>query len=245
MRNLLIIGAFAACASAAPAFAQEAAAPTPAVTFTGNVAVTSDYVFRGISQSNSDMALQGGFDITTAAGWYVGTWLSSIDFNDASDANLETDIYAGYTAAIGKTGLTYNVGLYGYLYPDVTSKEKFNYYEVYAGLSYAVGKFTIAGQVNYSPNFFADSGDAIYTTVTGAYTVNDVFSVSGGVGYQTINDAAKFGTNDYTTWNVGGTIALPGAFKGTSLDVRYSDTDDKGFGSLDNSRVIVTLKRVM
>ena len=245
MRNLLIIGAFAACAGAAPAFAQEAAAPTPAVTFTGNVAVTTDYVFRGISQSNRDLALQGGFDVTTAAGWYVGTWLSSIAFNDPSDANIEADVYAGYTAAIGKTGLTYNVGIYGYLYPDVTDKAKFNFYEVYAGLSYAIGKFTLGGQVNYSPDFFAGSGDAVFTTVTGAYTINDYVSVSGAVGYQTISNKVRFGTGDYTTWNLGGTLALPGAFKGTTIDLRYSDTDDKAFGKLDNSRVILTLKRVM
>jgi uncharacterized protein (TIGR02001 family) len=246
MRNLLIIGAFAACAGAAPAFAQEAAAPpTPAVVFTGNVAVTSDYVFRGLSQSNSDTALQGGFDVTTASGFYVGTWLSSIDFNDSSDANLETDLYAGYTAAIGKTGLSYNVGVYGYFYPDSNSNSHFDFYEVYGGLTYAVGAFSVTGQVNYSPEFFAKSGDAIYTQASAAYKISDLFSLSGAVGYQTIDDAVAFGTDDYTTWNVGGTLNLPGAFKGTSLDVRYSDTDDKAFGSLSDERVIFTLKRTM
>ena len=245
MRNLLIIGALAACAGAAPAFAQEADAPAPAVTFSGNVAVTSDYVFRGLSQSNGDMALQGGFDITTASGFYVGTWLSSIDFNDASDANLETDLYAGYTAAIGKTGLSYNVGLYGYFYPDSNSHSHFSFYEVYGGLTYAVGDFSVTGQVNYSPEFFAKSGDAIYTQASAAYKFSDLFSVSGAVGYQTIDDAVAFGTDDYTTWNIGGTLNLPGAFKGTSLDLRYSDTDDKAFGSLSDERVILTLKRAL
>ena len=159
MRNLLLISAFVAFAGCAPAFAQTASPPPspppPPITFTGNVAVTSDYVFRGISQSNSDMALQGGFDVTTSAGFYVGTWLSSIDFNDPSDANLEVDIYGGYTGAIGKTGLTYNVGVYGYLYPDVRDSSDFNFVEVYAGLSYAFGNFTLGGQVNYSNDFFA------------------------------------------------------------------------------------------
>jgi uncharacterized protein (TIGR02001 family) len=245
MRNLLIIGALAAVAGAAPAFAQEADAPTPAVTFTGNVAVTNDYVFRGLSQSNSDTALQGGFDITTAAGFYAGTWLSSIDFNDASDANLETDLYAGYTAPIGKTGLSYNVGVYGYLYPDANSNSHFDFYEVYGGLTYTAGAFSVTGQVNYSPEFFAKSGDAIYTQVSAGYKINDLFSLSGGVGYQTIDDAAAFGTGDYTTWNLGGTLSLPGAFKGTTLDVRYSDSDEENFGDLSDSRVIFTLKRVM
>ncbi|MBI1362308.1 MAG: hypothetical protein GC155_18695 [Alphaproteobacteria bacterium] len=244
MRNLLIIGAIAAAAGAAPAFAQDAE-PTPAVSFSGNVAVTSDYVFRGISQSNSDMALQGGFDLTTSSGFYAGTWLSSIDFNDASDANVEWDVYAGYTGSIGSTGLSYNVGVYGYLYPDVNSSADFDFYEVYGGLSYAIGNFTVGGTVNYSPDFFAGSGDAIYTQVTAGYTINDMFSLSGGVGYQTIDDAVAFGTNDYTTWNVGGTVALPGAFKGTSLDLRYSDTDDKGFGNLSDGRVIFTLKKAL
>lgn len=244
MRNLLIIGAIAACAGAGPAFAQDAA-PTPPISFTGNVAITSDYVFRGLSQSNSDFALQGGFDLTSTAGFYAGTWLSSIDFNDASDANVEADIYAGYTRPIGSTGLSYNVGVYGYLYPDVNDGANFNFYEVYGGLSYAVGKFTLGGQVNYSPDFFAGSGDAIYAQISTGYAISDLLSVSGAVGYQTIDNAAAFGADDYTTWNVGGTFSLPGAFKGTSLDVRYSDTDDKAFGKLSDGRVIVTLKRAM
>jgi uncharacterized protein (TIGR02001 family) len=65
-------------------------------------------VWRNVSQSNYDLAIQGGIDVTTSSGFYVGTWASSIDFNDASDANVEVDVYGGYRFDLG--GVAADVG---------------------------------------------------------------------------------------------------------------------------------------
>ena len=54
------------------------------VEISGNVALTSDYKFRGISQSNEDIAIQGGFDVAFENGIYIGTWGSTVDFDFSS-----------------------------------------------------------------------------------------------------------------------------------------------------------------
>ena len=75
---LALVSAFAA-----PAFAEEA--PASAHTFTGNVGFVSDYVFRGISQTQNHPAIQGGFDYNHASGFYVGTWASNVGWVTRSD----------------------------------------------------------------------------------------------------------------------------------------------------------------
>src|SRR5437870_6776447 len=79
-------------------------APEPDFTFTGNVGIYSQYVFRGVSQTNEKPALQGGFDLGHKSGLYVGTWLSNISWlSDASpgvSASLEWDMYGGYKGTL-------------------------------------------------------------------------------------------------------------------------------------------------
>ncbi|TPW04198.1 MAG: hypothetical protein FD124_2716 [Alphaproteobacteria bacterium] len=85
-------------------------------TVSGNVALTSDYAFRGISQTDQDPALQGGFDMASGI-FYAGTWASSIDFA-AQSAELELDVYAGVTPTVGP--VTFDLGVVGYLYPSAS-----------------------------------------------------------------------------------------------------------------------------
>ncbi len=104
LRNTAAAAAFAAL-SAGGALAQApapaaAAAPEPDWTFTGNVGLYSQYVFRGISQTNEKPAVQGGIDYSNG-GFYLGAWASSIKWiKDAGgDASVEIDVYAGYNAS--------------------------------------------------------------------------------------------------------------------------------------------------
>ena len=112
---------------AAPALAQDDDGPTfLGGTFSANVAITTDYTFRGISQSSSDAAIQGGFDWASDL-FYVGTWGSTVDFNDdlanpftgeqiSDGSSTEIDFYAGFTPSIGDIGLDF--GVIYYLYPN-------------------------------------------------------------------------------------------------------------------------------
>ena len=100
----LIIAAFAASgarAQNAPASPDKPAEPPPEFTITGNVGFFSQYIFRGLTQTNRQPALQGGFDVAHKSGAYLGTWASNIawlkDSGQYSDGgSLEWDFYGGY-----------------------------------------------------------------------------------------------------------------------------------------------------
>src|SRR5204862_6111516 len=99
-----------------------AAATTPEHTFTANVGVFSEYIFRGIAQTAGRPALQGGFDYAHASGFYLGTWASNIswleDFGIYNRSSLEWDFYGGYKSNFpGSEDWSYDVGLYYYYYP--------------------------------------------------------------------------------------------------------------------------------
>ena len=106
----------AAAADAAPAAAADAA---PASPLSFNVGVVSDYIFRGISQTHGDPAIQGGIDYAFPSGFYVGTWASSIswvkDYTNKGD--VELDIYGGYRGSLPFADWSYDVGAIGYIYP--------------------------------------------------------------------------------------------------------------------------------
>lgn len=109
------------------AFAQEKKSE---VNISANVAMTSNYVWRGMTQSDDSPAIQGGFDLDYK-GLYVGVWGSNVKFA-GSDASMEFDAYAGYTNEI--SGLTYDIGYIQYAYPNDSKASNFG--EAYIGLGY-------------------------------------------------------------------------------------------------------------
>ncbi|HVL55380.1 MAG TPA: TorF family putative porin, partial [Burkholderiaceae bacterium] len=136
-----------AAAVIAPQFASaQAAAPQLPPALTANVALVSDYRFRGISQSFRQPALQGGFDWAHPSGAYLGNWNSSVSgIQYPNGASLETDFYGGYKFDIA-TGVTADVGGILYYYPGAyysgfaPARPRFTNFEVYGGVG--VGPFT-------------------------------------------------------------------------------------------------------
>ncbi len=131
------VGLGALMIAALPAIAPQATAQDEAEphflggNFSANVAITTDYTFRGISQSGADAAIQGGFDWASDL-FYVGTWGSTVDFNDdltnpitgeqiSDGSSAEVDFYFGYTPSIGDLALDF--GFTYYLYPDAPQGE--------------------------------------------------------------------------------------------------------------------------
>src|SRR5690606_7342496 len=103
----------------------------------GNVALVTDYRFRGVSFSDGDIALQGGIDVGHSSGFYVGTWASSISGGTAF-GELELDVYGGWSGDLG--GVTVDVGLLYYIYPtgDAPGVDT-DYFEPYASVSTSLG----------------------------------------------------------------------------------------------------------
>lgn len=198
----------------------------PEVAF--NIGVVSDYVFRGASQTDEEPALQGGVDVSFASGFYVGGWASMVDFGDDTDA--EVDLYGGYRTELGGYGL--DLGVVSYLYVNEPGSADYNYVELKAAASRAIGPVTLGAAVYYSPNFFGADEQTTYLEANAAYAVTDKWSVSGAVGHQSLDV-----NDDYATWNLGVAYALTDHL---AVDVRYHDTDVDG--PLTDDRFVVGLK---
>ncbi|MDO8907811.1 MAG: TorF family putative porin [Pseudohongiella sp.] len=115
-----------------------------------NVNLINDYKFRGISQTDRNRAVQGGFDYNHESGAYAGVWASTIEFAD----NIEMNYYAGFTGSLTNT-VGYDVGVLVFEYPGLSALDTV---EVYGALDYA--GFT--GKVSYTDSYFGTRGHAYY-----------------------------------------------------------------------------------
>jgi len=197
--------------------------------FSANFGVVSDYVFRGFSQSDENVAVQGGVDMTVGS-FYAGAWASTVDFGD--DTGAEVDLYGGYRTEAA--GFAWDFGVIGYLYPSAPDGADYDYVEFKAAASRAFGAATLGAAVYYSPDFFGVADDeAVYSEVNAAFAATDKVTISGAVGFQYLDVS-----DDYTTWNVGATYALT---DGIGLDLRYHDTDVNDV-TLAEDRIVAGLK---
>lgn len=216
MKKYLLLGAIAA-ATAAPAFAQTDSEWTAS----GNVALTSDYYWRNVSQSDQNVAIQGGFDLTSKAGFYAGVWASSIDFGGSE--NIEVDLYAGYNFTVADIAM--NVGVIDYTYPDNGSD--IDFWEVYVKAAKTWDKLTLSGSLNYDPD-----NENLYADVGVGYSITPDFAISAGYG----NYSFDAGT-DYDGYNVGATYN----YGGLKFGLSYYDNDISG--SDDN--VVFTISKAL
>lgn len=205
-----------------------------------NVGFMSEYSFRGIAQSDEHPVLQGGFDVAHSSGLYAGIWGANVDFNDGDEASVELDIYGGYSGSLDK--LSYDVGLIYYAYPGADSSLDYDFIEGSVAVGYDFDVFSASASINYSPEYFADSGDAFYYAAAVGVPLPYDLTLTGHVGYQTIDDNAAFGVPDYTDWSVG----LDYNLAGFDLSLQYVDTDlDEPGECADGcgSRVIASVSR--
>lgn len=170
------------CAAAVLAigFASETAmaddAPAPEFTVTGSAAIVSQYKFRGLTQSDSKPAVQASITLSHKSGFYISMWGSSGASSKNADSTsafydptaityvspnegTEIDVYGGFTHTIGKSGITFDGGLYGYIYPNVSN---YNLFEVYGSLAKSYGPVTAKVGLNWAPkqNYFTLAGTA-------------------------------------------------------------------------------------
>lgn len=217
--------------------------------FSANVALTTDYIFRGISQADEDPALQGGIDYALDLGagssFYLGFWGSNVEQpdEDGSLSNLELDIYGGLSGEVN--GIGWDIGVLYFEYPDSTVLD---YIEYYGALSYSMSGMplepSLSAKVSYSPDFFAESGDGLYVEGALDLTLGYGFALGLHIGHQDIEENDVFGTPDYTDWRVGVTKT----FAGIDFDISYYDTDldeSECFGGSDlcDERAVFTVSK--
>ena len=216
---------------ASNADAQDAAEPTgPQIAW--NVAATTDYVFRGVSQTEEDSAISGGVDLTYGA-FYAGAWASNVSYAGDDETNAEVDLYGGFRTEAA--GWALDIGAVGYLYTNQPDSADYDYVELKLAASRAIGPATIGAAVYYSPDFFGAAEDeATYVEANAAFSPADKWTINGAVGHQWVS--SDF---DYNTWNVGAAYQLTDTL---ALDLRYHDTDEHDFGAVYDSRAVASLK---
>lgn len=189
------------------------------VSFSGNVTLATDYIFRGISQTDGP-AIQGGFDVEFSNGLYAGIWASNLDFGD--DADIEVDYYAGYAGAFNEK-FGYDIGLIYYSYPssDAASAGDYDYVEIAGSLSYDFGVVSTTFGLNYSDDYYAGSGSSTFAYVGADMPLANDFALNFNFGSQSIDDTAAFGTPDYNVWNFGASKSVGGF----DFALVYTDTD--------------------
>lgn len=193
----------------------------------GNVALVSDYRFRGVSLSGGDFALQGGIDVGHSSGFYVGTWASSIAGGSAY-GELELDVYGGWSGEVAE-GITFDIGLLYYMYPtgDVAAADT-DYFEPYASISGDLGGLSATLGVAYAWDQDSLGGDDnLYVYTDLEYGIpNTPLSLSAHLGYTDGVLAPSFlaGSLDDSSldWGLGVSWAVTDSL---SLGFNYVDTE--------------------
>jgi uncharacterized protein (TIGR02001 family) len=214
MKNIYLTLSVLALSAGAFAVSAHAEEQIGDFALSANVGMVSDYVFRGISQSDEQPAVQGGFDVTHSSGLYAGIWGSNVDFNDGDEAHIETDLYAGYAGEY--EGFSYDIGGIYYAYPGADSDLDYDFFEVAGAIGYDFDVAALSGSINYSPDYFGGTGDAVYYAAALDVPLPYDFSFSAHAGHQTIDDA-----EDYTDWSLG----LGYSVYGFDLSLAYYETD--------------------
>ena len=183
---------------------------------TGNLSLTSDYRFRGISQTQNGAAIQGGVDYAHSSGLYIGNWNSSVSTQQyLNGSGVESDIYGGWKKDVYK-GVTVDIGSYNYFYPSSATggNTSYNTQELYAGIGYGPVSAKFSQSLG---NYFG-----LYNSVGTQYSQADL-SQSLGIldpalkdlsfvahyGHTAVANNSEYSYNDI---NVGATYALPKDF---------------------------------
>lgn len=211
------------------------AASAGAAEVSGNVSIGTDYAFRGISQTNENPTIQGGFDVAADSGLYAGIWASNVAF----DGSIEVDLYAGYGGEF-TPDVSYDVGILRYEYPDDEQggapSSSFN--EIYGSVGFAGATLGFA----YSPDYFYESDTGVYVYVDYGVDLGENFGLSLHYGNQSIDNNAQWGTPDYSDYSIGlSTSAADLDFSLTWYDTDLSDMECFGGSDLCSSRVVLAV----
>ncbi len=202
---------------------------------------TSDYVFRGISQTAEDPALQGSIDFEGDSGGYVGLWGSNVDFDDCCNEDIELNWYAGYAPEFGDD-FSLDMGIIYYNYPGAS--DGLDYGEVYFG----AGWRWLDATYYYTDNFFGIGEPAWYVDANASFDLPLGLWLGLHAGY-TDGDALDeefaddTGLEEYADWSV----ALGRSIGNFDLEVGYYDTDldgdfkDTGGANANDDRIVFSV----
>ena len=211
--------------------------------FSANIALTTDYMYRGITQTSESPAISGGFDWAYETGKfanvYAGIWASSLEFGGGDDdTSLEIDYYVGLNGEFAN-GITWDTGWLYYQYPatNADAGADFDFWEVHGKLGYTFADValepSIGFGIDYSPDFFGEDDDGIYYSGTLGLSLPAEFGLAFTVGHQDVDGDKSTGLAagvltdqgfDYTHYVIG----LSRSVSIFDLDLSWYDTFDDG-----------------
>jgi uncharacterized protein (TIGR02001 family) len=217
--------------------------------FSANVSLTTEYSYRGISQTDKRPAIQGGFDYKHAGGAYAGAWASSISWlrdaergtNVSSGNSAEIDVYAGYA---GKARhFDFDVGLLQYYYPgnfnsrwrQAAGLKNPGTLEAYAGVSW---KFVSLKYSRALSNLFGspESRGSDYIDLSISYKARDDLSLDAHYGHQHVKGPGE----SYADWKLGATYSMGGF----DIGLHYVNTTIRHASSVNaDGRGILSIKK--
>ena len=228
MKLVKLAASLALVLSAVPftALAQDAEESSP---FSWSVDAVSDYVWRGVSQSDENPTLQAGFTYTGEKGLYAGVWGSGVDFGSGAP-DVEVDYFVGFNKDLSES-VNFDVMINRYTYPGASD---LNFNELLTSTTFAE---TYSLAVNYSNDFGGADTSAWYVGVGGSWGLPNDFTLDVSAGRSLFESDYS---DDYTDWSVGVSKGW-GLF---SAGLAYVGTDGKGrdiYGDLADDRLVLTL----
>ena len=216
----------ALCTAAGNARAQE---------FTVYAALTTDYVYRGISYSDEHAAAQLAIDVSGDAGFFGGVWASTTDLTSGTrNRSLEVDYYIGYVRYFDNDWST-SLSVNRYTYPGGDGNVDYDYNELAAVFGF---DDRLWFELDYTDSLFGHDEAAYNVEVSASWPLPSLLTFSTSVGYYDVSETAG---NGYSHWQVG--ISRPLAW--LSVDLRYHDTSNVPArispAHLADSRIALTL----
>ncbi len=214
---LIVVAAGPACAQSAPT------APPPTFAVTGGATLVTDYRFRGLSQTDKDVAVQATATVQHKSGFYVSFWGSSIDDYVANGSDAELDLIAGYRKTFG--GTTVDGGVIYYVYPG-NGGAKTDFAEPYLSIAQTLGPFSakLGATAAWKQRALGLTGDrrggAYGYAELAAAVPHTGLTVTGHLGHSFASNYITFGEH-YTDWNVNAAYTV----KQLTFGVAYVDTD--------------------
>ncbi len=186
-----------------------------------NIHLTSDYIYRGISNSARNPAVQGGLDYYNDFGIYTGVWASTVDYELVSDEpSYEFDVYGGMTGELASIG--WDVGFLYFTYPNASSSYQLDAHEFHIGLSRDVNDVSITTAYHYSPEY-SGAGNSHYIEANIDILLPDEFNLSLHAGHQSFENNYWYDLPDYTDWK----IVIGREISGILVELSWTDTNIK------------------
>lgn len=199
--------------------AEEQNAAKPSLDIHGSLGFYSDYRFRGISQTQKDLALQGSVEAQHASGFKLNIWGSNVRYTTPDSGSLEVDVTAAYQTQW--RDLSSEIGVIYYSYPGSASRLNFDYTEGYVSLGYNFGLLQLNASLNGTSDFFGHSGKAWYPRLGLSAPLPHNFTLEASVARQSIENEVAYGVPDYTDYMLG----IRYQWKNTLLSLSYIDTN--------------------